>query len=130
MSGRDSGGPSFGTSPTAGTDATSEEPTRAEAAEAAATGTEDLPSGTDQGPGERAARRISEFHELRDGGYGVGSAATLDDGGQPLDHPIAGYRDTMTFRSPGDEGYDDAQPDVWFYDQAAAERSGFSRSEV
>ncbi|WP_377645235.1 hypothetical protein [Oryzobacter terrae] len=92
--------------------------------------TDALPAQTDEGTRGKAARRISEFHELRDGGYGVGSAATLDDGAQPLDHPIAGYRDTMTFRSPGDEGYDDAQPDVWFYDQDAAERSGFSRSEV
>ncbi len=101
--------------------------TSSEATSAEPTATDD---GHDEGPGDSAARRISEFHELRDGGYGVGSAATLDDGAQPLDHPIAGYRDTMTFRSPGDEGYDDATPDVWFYDQAAAERSGFSRSEV
>ena len=73
-------------------------------------------------------RRVSEFHELRDGGYGVGSAAPLEDGAQPLDHAVQGYRDTMTFRSPGDAGYDSAEPDVWFYDEAAAERSGFRRS--
>ena len=48
-------------------EATSEEPTATE-------------GGHDEGPGDSAARRISEFHELRDGGYGVGSAATLDDG--------------------------------------------------
>ncbi len=74
-------------------------------------------------------RRVSEFHEIRDGGYGMGSAATIEDGAQPMDHPVAAYRDTMTFRSPGDPGYDDTEPDVWFYDEGAAERSGFRRSE-
>ena len=74
-------------------------------------------------------RRISGFDELRDGGFGVGSAAPLDDGAQPLDHPVAGYRDTMTYRLPGDAGYDSAEPHVWFYDEGAAERSGFRRSE-
>lgn len=103
--------------------------TRAERAEEAGTATEDLPAQVDEGPGERAARRISEFHELRDGGYGVGSAAPLDDGAQPLDHAVAGYRDSQTFRVAGDEGYDDATPDVWFYDEAAAERSGFRRHQ-
>ena len=78
---------------------------------------------------ERAGRRISDFHELRDGGFGVGSAAPLDDGAQPLDHPVQGYRDTMTYRVPGDAGYDSAEPHVWFYDEGAAERSGFRRSE-
>ncbi len=74
-------------------------------------------------------RRISGFEELRDGGFGVGSAAPLDDGAQPLDHPVAAYRDTMTYRVPGDAGYDSAEPHVWFYDEGAAERSGFRRSE-
>ena len=74
-------------------------------------------------------RRISAFDELRDGGFGVGSAAPLDDGAQPLDHPVQAYRDTMTYRLPGEAGYDSAEPHVWFYDEAAAERSGFRRSE-
>lgn len=74
-------------------------------------------------------RRVSDFHEIRDGGFGVGSAAPLEDGAQPMDHPIAGYRDTMSFRTPDDAGYDDAEPDVWFYDEGAAERSGFHRSD-
>lgn len=83
------------------------------------------------GTGSAAAgdRRISGFDELRDGGFGVGSAAPLHDGGQPLDHPVAAYRDTMTYRVPGDAGYESAEPQVWFYDEAAAERSGFRRSE-
>ena len=81
-----------------------------------------------EGMAQRAARRVSDFHELRDGGFGVGSAAPLDDGGQPLDHPVQGHRSSMTFDLPGDPGYDTAEPDVWFYDEAAAERSGFRRS--
>ena len=74
---------------------------------------------------EHTGRRISGFLELRDGGFGVGSAAPIEDGAQPLDHPVQAYRDTMTFRAPGDPGYDSAEPDVWFYDAGAAERSGF-----
>ncbi len=74
---------------------------------------------------EPTGRRISGFLELRDGGFGVGSAAPIEDGAQPLDHPVQAYRDTMTFREPGVPGYDSADPDVWFYDAAAAERSGF-----
>ena len=78
---------------------------------------------------DRPARRVSEFHEIRDGGFGMGSAAPIDDGAQPLDHPVQAYRDTMTYRVPGDPGYDEAGADVWFYDAGAAERSGFRRSE-
>ena len=74
---------------------------------------------------DHTGRRISGFLELRDGGFGVGSAAPIEDGAQPLDHPVQAYRDTMTFRAPGDPGYDSAEPDVWFYDAGAAERSGF-----
>jgi hypothetical protein len=76
-----------------------------------------------------AGRRVSAFDELRDGGFGVGSAAPLADGAQPLDHPVAAYRDTMTYRAPGDPGYESAEPHVWFYDEGAAERSGFTRAE-
>ena len=85
-----------------------------------------IPTGEDVA--QRAARRISDFHELRDGGYGVGSAAPLEDGAQPLDHPVQGHRGSMTFHVPGDPGYDTAEPDVWFYDEGAAERAGFRRS--
>ncbi|MBD3783945.1 MAG: hypothetical protein IE926_13520 [Micrococcales bacterium] len=88
-------------------------------------------AGDDQpAPAEASgSRRVSEFDEIRDGGFGMGSAAPLDDGAQPLDHPVQAYRDTMTYRVPEDPGYDSADPDVWFYDAAAAERSGFRRSE-
>ncbi|QIM22090.1 hypothetical protein G7075_14695 [Phycicoccus sp. HDW14] len=84
---------------------------------------------TDEEPAATSPRRVSEFHEIRDGGYGMGSAAAIDDGAQPMDHPVQAYRDTMTYRLPGDAGYDEATADVWFYDQGAAERSGFHRSE-
>jgi hypothetical protein len=53
------------------------------------------------------------------------SAAPIEDGAQPLGHAVQAYRDTMTFREPGVPGYDSAEPDVWFYDASAAERSGF-----
>ncbi len=75
-----------------------------------------------------AGRRISAFEEIRDGGFGVGSAAPLDGGAQPLDHPVQGFHD-MTYRAPGDAGYDVAEPDVWFYDEGAAQRSGFRRAD-
>ncbi|MEO5609990.1 MAG: hypothetical protein ABIQ61_09890 [Ornithinibacter sp.] len=112
--------------------------------------TEQAPSGSEGGVGEAedagssaaeagssdadsvenaAGRRVSSFTELRDGGFGVGSAAPMEDRAQPLDHPVQAYRDTMTFRSPGDDGYDSTEPDVWFYDESAAERSGFTRSQ-
>ena len=85
-------------------------------------------AGTAAGAAQRAARRISDFDELRDGGFGVGSAAPLDDGAQPLDHPVQGHRASMSFHLPGDPGYDTAEPDVWFYDERAAERAGFRRA--
>lgn len=72
-----------------------------------------------------SGRRISRFEEIVDGGYGVGSAAAIDDGAQPLGHPVMGFRDTHTFVAPGAEGYGEAEPDVWFYDEDAARRSGF-----
>jgi hypothetical protein len=31
---------------------------------------------------------------------------------------------------PGDAGYDSAEPHVWFYDEDAAQRSGFRRSQA
>ena len=76
-----------------------------------------------------ATRRVSDFDEIRDGGYGMGSAAALPDGAQPMDHPVQAYHDTMTYRLPDDPGYAEAEADVWFYDAGAAERSGFRRSE-
>ncbi|MFL6168631.1 MAG: hypothetical protein ACJ711_03070 [Ornithinibacter sp.] len=82
----------------------------------------------DAGTPASAARRVSAFEEIRDGGFGVGSAAPLDGGAQPLDHPVQGYRD-MTYRAPGDRGYDAGEPDVWFYDEGAAQRSGFRRAD-
>ena len=79
-------------------------------------------------PPASQARRISAFEELRDGGFGVGSAAPLDDRAQPLDHPVQAFHD-MTYRLPGDAGYDADEPDVWFYDEGAAQRSGFRHAD-
>lgn len=84
---------------------------------------------SDDAVDQAVGRRVSGFLELRDGGFGVGSAAPIEGGAQPLDHPVQAYRDTMTFWAPGDAGYDSEEPDVWFYDEGAAERSGFHRSD-
>ncbi|MDN5791165.1 MAG: hypothetical protein L0H25_09905 [Micrococcales bacterium] len=70
-------------------------------------------------------REVSRFDEVRDGGYGPGSAAPIADGARPLDHPVKAWRDTMTYVLPGGAGYDGTAPDVWFFDEAAARRAGF-----
>jgi hypothetical protein len=72
-----------------------------------------------------SGRRTSSLEEVRDGGYGVGSAAPLDDRAMPLGHPIKAWEDTKTFVTPEDEGYNDAEPHVWFTDADAAERADF-----
>jgi len=82
-----------------------------------------------QAEGGDWSRRISGVEEIRDGGFGVGSAAPLEDRAQPADHPVQAYNDTRTFRAPGANGYDSAEPDVWFYDEEAARRAGFTPSE-
>jgi len=79
-------------------------------------------------PGGRDAetdRRTSALDEIRDGGYGVGSAAPLDDGALPLGHPVKAWEDTKTFVTPEHDRYDDAEPHVWFTDADAAQRAGF-----
>lgn len=74
-------------------------------------------------------RRISDLSEVQDGGHGVGSAAPVWDGAQPLGHPIQAYRDTMSYRVPGATGYDSAEPDVWFFDEWSAQRAGYHPSQ-
>jgi hypothetical protein len=74
-----------------------------------------------------AGRRISGFEEVADGGFGLGSAAPIADGAQPLGPAIKGRRDGTTFIGPDDAGYDDVEPDVWFYSEEAARRAGFHR---
>ena len=78
---------------------------------------------------EAWGRRISAMDEVRDGGFGMGSAAPIGDGAQPLGHSVQAYRDTMTFRTEDMPGYDSCEPDVWFYDVGAAERAGFSPAQ-
>lgn len=72
-----------------------------------------------------AGRRSSSLEEVRDGGYGVGSAAPIDDGAVPFGHPVKAWQDTMTCVAPEHPSYDDADPHVWFTDTGAAERAGF-----
>ena len=76
-------------------------------------------------PREVAARIVAALDV--DGGYGIGSAAPLEGGVQPLGHDVKASRDGSTFLVPGDEGYDDAQADVWFYNEESARRAGFQR---
>ena len=73
----------------------------------------------------RAGRRVSALDEVRDGGYGVGSAAPIADGAIPLGHRVKAWEDTKTFVAPGHPIYDDPDPHVWFTDEAAARRAGF-----
>jgi len=80
-------------------------------------------------PAAGSGRRVSELGEVRDGGYSVGSAATIDDGAMPLGHPVKGWEDTKSYRTPDQPGYDDAEPHLWFTDPDAAERAGFHRAD-
>ncbi|MEO3938969.1 hypothetical protein V3N99_19785 [Dermatophilaceae bacterium Soc4.6] len=70
-------------------------------------------------------RRTSSLDEVRDGGYSVGSAAPIDDGAMPLGHAVKAWESTKTFIVPGDSGYDQGDPDLWFTDPGAAGRAGF-----
>ncbi len=76
-------------------------------------------SSADDGP------RTSSLDEIRDGGYGVGSAATIDDGAVPLGHPVKAWEDTKTFVTPDHAKYGEAEPHLWFADEHAAQRAGF-----
>lgn len=71
--------------------------------------------------------RESELDEVRDGGYGIGSAAPLGRGLQPLGHPVRGWEDTKSFRSGPAVG-DERDPDVWFFDEQAAYNAGFHQA--
>lgn len=82
--------------------------------------------GSDEGAG---GRRTSSLDEVRDGGYSVGSAAPIEDGAMPLGHPVKAWNDTKTYKAQGHPGYDDAEPEVWFTDERAAQRAGFNPAE-
>ena len=84
-------------------------------------------SGQSEPQGDQAdgGLRTSSLDEIRDGGYGVGSAAPIDDGAVPLGHPVKAWEDTKTFVAPDHEKYDEAEPHVWFADEHAAQRAGF-----
>ncbi|MDO5628102.1 MAG: hypothetical protein Q4G43_07255 [Mobilicoccus sp.] len=73
-------------------------------------------------------RRVSEYDEVRDGGYGVGSACPIDDGAMPLGHPVKAWNDTMSYVDSDHGRYADAEPHVWFTDADAAQRAGFHRA--
>ena len=73
---------------------------------------------------DTGGRRVSDYDEVRDGGYGIGSAAAINDGAQPLGHPIRAWQDTMSFRG-GSEAEWERDADVWFMDETAAQNAGF-----
>ncbi|MDQ2797396.1 MAG: MSCRAMM family adhesin SdrC, partial [Actinomycetota bacterium] len=75
---------------------------------------------------ESAERRLSSFDEVVDGGFGIGSAQPIADGAQPLGHPVKGWHDLKSFVAPGEAGYDGGEPDVWFFNEDAARRAGFT----
>ena len=87
---------------------------------------DDVVSG--DGEGGVDGRRLSSVEEIRDGGYGVGSAAPIDDGAMPLDHSVKAWEDTKTYLVQGEHGYDGVDPDVWFLDDRSAERAGFDHA--
>lgn len=87
------------------------------------------PSDGDQGDVASDGRRASELDEVQDGGYGVGSAASIDDGAMPLGHPVKAWEDTKTFVSPDHSTYGDADPHLWFTDAEAAQNAGFRHVE-
>lgn len=87
---------------------------------------DDVVSG--DGEGGVDGRRLSSVDEIRDGGYGVGSAAPIDDGAMPLDHSVKAWEDTKTYLVQGEHGYDGVDPDVWFLDDRSAERAGFDHA--
>lgn len=78
-------------------------------------------------PGEQTSRgrRESGYDEVVDGGFGIGSAAPIADGAQPLGHPVKAWHDRKSYLMPGDQGYDDGRPDLWFYNEESARRAGF-----
>lgn len=44
-------------------------------------------------------------------------------------HAIKAWEDTKTHLCPGEDGYDGAEPDVWFLDGRAAESAGFRHAD-
>lgn len=75
--------------------------------------------------GSGQQRRTSSIEEIRDGGYGVGSAAPIDDGATPMGHPVKAWEDTKTYVTPEHAKYAEAEPHLWFTDPNAAEHAGF-----
>ncbi|MHA3835549.1 sunset domain-containing protein [Terrabacter sp. AAH1] len=116
------------TTDSAGDSATDSAGTQTQTGDTAyAGGAADEDAGPAQATAASSGRRVSEFDEVVDGGFGLGSAAPIGDGAQPLGHAIKGTREGTTFLGPDDEGYDDAEPDVWFYNEEAARRAGFTK---
>jgi hypothetical protein len=76
-------------------------------------------------PDTAGGRRVSDLEEVTDGGYSVGSAATIHDGAMPVGHPVKAWEDTKTYVTEDHDHYDEAEPHVWFTDAETAEQAGF-----
>lgn len=81
----------------------------------------------DNGGAAADSRATSALEEVRDGGYGVGSAAIIVNGVIPLGHLVKAWEDTKTFVTPDHPSYGHADPHLWFTDADAAEKAGFRR---
>ncbi|GAA2074973.1 50S ribosomal protein L4 [Aeromicrobium halocynthiae] len=60
--------------------------------------------------------------------YGPGSKAPLKSGNAPKGHEVKGVESSKTFLVEGDGGYADAEADVWFENESAAEAAGFTKA--
>ena len=80
--------------------------------------------------GSRHSRRISGPRtRVSDGGFGVGSAALIAGGAQPLGRTVQAYRDTMTYRTQDAPGCGPAGSDVVVLRRGSARRAGFSPAQ-
>lgn len=58
--------------------------------------------------------------------YGPGSAQAAPDGGGPAGWLVKGHSETRLYYTPDDPTYDSTVPQVWFKDEKAAVRAGFT----
>ena len=60
-----------------------------------------------------------------DGGYGVDSAAPLEDGSAPEGFTVKGNKDSMKYHTTESQWYDQTVAEVWFTTAEVAEAAGF-----
>jgi large subunit ribosomal protein L17 len=72
---------------------------------------------------------VEESASTEDAPYGSGSAAPLEDGGQPTGYPVKGDEESKLYYAPGDGGYDQVVAGVWFATTTDAEAAGFEPAQ-